>query len=69
MPWVYTISATHTYLVVSVGEVETADVHAGIDHLDKHVHVPAGGTQGAHDLDLTALGVYRLKDVAKLDSD
>jgi hypothetical protein len=54
--------------VVSVGEVEAADVHAGIEHLNEHVDIPAGGTEGANNLDLAEVGVNGLEDVAELDS-
>lgn len=54
--------------MVSVGEVEAADVHTCIEHLDKHVDIPAGGTEGANNLDLAGVGVNSLEDVAELDS-
>jgi len=62
------VNAHAVGLVVSVGEVEAADVHAGVEHLDEHVDVPAGGTEGADDLDLAEVGVDGLEDVAELDS-
>ena len=52
-----------TYLVVSVGEVETGDVHAGVKHLHEHVHVPAGGSEGADNLRLALVHIDLLKDV------
>ena len=52
-----------TYLVVSVREVETGNVHAGVEHLDEHVHVPTGGSEGADDLCLALSDIDLLKDV------
>jgi hypothetical protein len=38
--------------MIAVREVETGDIHAGIEHLDEHIGVPAGRAQGANDLGL-----------------
>jgi hypothetical protein len=38
-----------TYFVVAVGEVQTADVHAGIEHFNEHVDIPAGRAKCADD--------------------
>ena len=57
-----------TYLVVSVGEVQTRHVHAGVQHLDEHLHVPAGRAKGADNFGLSGVGVDRFEDVVKFDS-
>ena len=57
-----------TYLVVSVGEVQTRHVHAGIEHLDEHFHIPAGWTEGADNFGLSGVGIDCFEDVVKFDS-
>ena len=37
------------YLVRSVGKIEARHVHSRINHLHEGIHVPARGTEGAHD--------------------
>ena len=54
--------------MVSVGEVKSGDVHAGVEHLDEHVGVPAGGTERAHDLGLSLAKVDLLEDVLEADA-
>lgn len=54
--------------MVPMGEVKTGDVHASIDHLDKRVNVPAGGTHGANDLGLAQIGIDVFEDVGELNS-
>ena len=57
-----------TYLVVAVREVETSDVHAGVEHLDEHVGLPAGGSERADDLGLARGEVDLLEDVLEADA-
>ena len=57
-----------TYLVVSVGEVQTRHVHAGIEHFDEHFNIPAGGAEGADNFGLSGVGVDCFEDVVKFDS-
>ena len=57
-----------TYLVVSVGEVQTRYVHAGIEHLDEHFNIPAGWTEGADNFGLSGVGVDCFEDVLEFDS-
>ena len=52
-----------TYFVVTVREVETGDVHAGVEHADEHVGVPAGRADSADDLALAQIKVDRFEDV------
>jgi len=54
--------------MVSMREVETSDIHASIKHLDKHVYVPACGSQGADDFGLTLAELDLLKDVLEADA-
>ena len=54
--------------MVSVGEVQTRYVHAGIEHLDEHFHIPAGWTEGADNFGLSGVGVDCFEDVVKFDS-
>ena len=49
-------------------KVKAANVHSSVEHLDKHVNVPAGGPEGADDFDLAEVGVNGLEDVSELDS-
>ena len=51
-----------------MGEVETSDVHASVKHLDEHVDVPAGGSEGADNLGLAEAEVNLLEDVLELNS-
>ena len=60
-------SRESTYLVVSVGEVQTRHVHASIEHLDEHFHIPAGGAEGADNFGLAGVGVDCFEDVVKFD--
>lgn len=57
-----------TYDVVSVREVKSGNVHASVEHLDEHVGVPAGGSEGANDLGLPLAKVDLLEDVLEADS-
>lgn len=41
-------------LVVPVGEVEASHVHARVHESAQGLHAPAGGAEGADDLDLAA---------------
>ena len=64
--------------MVTVREVEAHNVHAGIEHLNEHVHVPAGRPKkskrllcvphGADDLRLSVLKVDRIKNLVELHS-
>jgi len=49
--------------VVTVREVETGDVHAGVEHADEHLGVPAGRADSADDLALAQIKVDRFEDV------
>ena len=49
--------------MVTVGEVQASNVHAGVKHLDEHVNVPAGGAKSADDLSLALVKVDLLEDV------
>lgn len=51
-----------------MGEIETCDVHASVDHLDEHVDVPAGGAQSAHNFGFARCRVNRLKNVLEFDA-
>lgn len=42
-------------LVVTVREVEARDVHAGVNHFNEHIDIPAGWPEGANDFG-SALG-------------
>lgn len=57
-----------TYNVITVGEVETSDVHASVEHLHEHISVPAGRSEGADDLGLALAKVDLLEDVLEADS-
>ena len=54
--------------MISVREVETSDIHASVEHLDKHVSVPASRAEGADDLGLTLGELDLLKDVLEADA-
>ena len=56
------------YLVITVREVETGDVHASVEHLDEHLSVPAGGSERADDLGLALAELDVLEDVLELDA-
>ena len=56
-----------TYVVITVREVETGDVHASIKHLDEHVNVPAGWAQCADYLGFALVEIDLLKDVLESD--
>ena len=56
------------YLVVAVREVEASNVHSCVEHLNKHVCVPAGGSQGADDLGLALVQIDLLEDVLESDA-
>ena len=32
------------YLVISVGEVKSGDIHSTVEHFYEHVNIPAGGS-------------------------
>jgi hypothetical protein len=49
-------------------KVETSDVHAGVEHLDEHVDVPAGGSERANNLGLTVLKLDLLENVLESDA-
>jgi len=51
-----------------VGEVEPGDVHAGIEHLDEHLSVPAGGSKSANDLGLPLVEIDGLENVLESDA-
>lgn len=57
-----------TYLMVTVREVETGDVHARVEHLDQHLGVPAGWAQCANNFGLALVEINRLKDVLEADT-
>jgi hypothetical protein len=54
-------------LVVAVGEVETGDIHAGVDHLNEHLGGVAGGAERADDLGAAEAGIDGFEDVVELD--
>ena len=58
----------YTYSVITVGEVETGDVHASIEHFDEHVGVPACGSESADDLCLAVAEIDLLEDVLEADT-
>jgi len=51
-----------------VREVETSDVHAGIEHFNEILDIPALWTKGANNFGLSRVGVDALEDVCKLNS-
>lgn len=53
--------------VITVGEVETSDVHAGVDHLYEGLNRVASGSKGADDLGAAEVGINRFEDVVELD--
>ena len=57
-----------TYLVVSMGEIETGNIHASIDHPDEHVLLPTGRAQSANDLSLAMGQIDLLEDILELDA-
>ena len=57
-----------TYNVITVGEVETGDIHACIEHLNQHVNIPAGGSESTNDLSLAHGKVDLLENVLELDA-
>ena len=54
--------------MISVGEVETSDVHSCVKHLDKHINIPTGWSKGAHDLSFASGKIDLLEDVLELDA-
>ena len=56
-----------TYNMVTMGEVETGNVHAGVEHLYEHVNVPACGSERADNLCLAPVEINSLKDVLEAD--
>lgn len=54
-------------LVVTMREVETGNIHASVEHLDKHVDVPAGRSECANDLGLAGLRIDGLENVVEAD--
>ena len=57
-----------TYLVVSMREIETGNIHSCIEHFDKHFNFPAGGSKSANDLCLAQGKIDLLEDVLELDA-
>jgi hypothetical protein len=55
-------------LVIALGEVETSNVHAGINHLDDLVNIIAGLAEGADDLRATLGNVDSFEDASELDA-
>jgi len=51
--WVW---VSRSYLVAAVGEVQSRDVHAHLEHLGELLGVRAGGADGADDLRLLLAG-------------
>eukprot|EP00353_Schmidingerella_taraikaensis_P009232 CAMPEP_0185570060 /NCGR_PEP_ID=MMETSP0434-20130131/2503_1 /TAXON_ID=626734 ORGANISM="Favella taraikaensis, Strain Fe Narragansett Bay" /NCGR_SAMPLE_ID=MMETSP0434 /ASSEMBLY_ACC=CAM_ASM_000379 /LENGTH=108 /DNA_ID=CAMNT_0028185071 /DNA_START=13 /DNA_END=339 /DNA_ORIENTATION=- len=49
-------------------EVETGDVHAGVEHFDKHIGVPAGRAEGTDDLGLALTEIDLLEDVLEANA-
>ena len=54
--------------MITVREVKTGDVHAGIEHLHEHISVPAGRAERADDLGLALAEIDLLEDVLEADS-
>lgn len=54
--------------MISVGEVQTSNVHTGIKHLDEHLGVPASGSESADNLGLTGFHVHGLEHLSVFDS-
>ncbi len=48
--------------VISMREVKSSYIHAGIDEGDEAVDGPAGGAEGADDLGLAGAGLVALAD-------
>lgn len=57
-----------TYLVVSVGEVETGHVHASVQHFNEIFDIPTRWAKGANDFGLPCVGVDALEDVLELNA-
>ena len=47
-----TIQACLVSFMIAMGEVESSDVHAGLDKSLKGGHIPTGGSEGADDFRL-----------------
>ena len=43
------------YFVRSVREVETGNIHSGVNHLDQSIHIPASRSERAYDLGISVL--------------
>lgn len=54
--------------MVTVGEVEAGNVHAGINHLDEHVDFPAGWAKSANDFGSALGNIDGFEDVGEFDS-
>jgi len=54
--------------VISMGEVESGDIHAGVKHFDETVYIPAGGSKGANNFGFACLDIGGGKDAVKLNS-
>lgn len=54
-------------LVVTVGEVETGNVHTSINHVDELLDLVASWSEGADDLGAAHLGLDALEDVVEFD--
>ena len=54
--------------MISVGEIETCDVHACVNHFDEHFDVPAGGSESANDLGFARLRIDCLKNVLEFNA-
>ena len=61
-------NAKGTYLVVSMREIETGNIHSCIEHFDKHFNFPTGGSKSTDDLSLAHRKIDLLKDVLELDA-
>lgn len=54
--------------MITKGEVESADVHASVEHLAHLISIVAGRAQGADNACLALIEVHLLKDVLKSDT-
>ena len=54
--------------MVSVGKVQSGNVHAGIEHFDEIFDIPAGRAKGADNFGLPGVGIDTLEDVLELDA-
>lgn len=51
--------------MVTVGKVETSNVHASVKHFDEHFDIPACWAKGANDFGLPCVGIDALEDVCE----